>query len=154
MLDEAAEQPRIQRADLLFGIELDRCDLHVPSRSSTVTIIASLTSAMCWLKRTPISTSRAFAAPTPSPSPSGSTDACSLLDGPSKQYCEGDKSSGGSSTIEPTSSLDPLASLPRILAGDTLRRLAGDVAREAQLGRRLGRFDGLAVVGQQVNNLF
>ncbi|MFJ3671887.1 hypothetical protein ACIPSE_36080 [Streptomyces sp. NPDC090106] len=56
---------------------------------------------------------RAFAAPTPSPSPSGSTDACSLLDGPSKQYCEGDKSSGGSSTIDPTSSLDPLSSLAK-----------------------------------------
>ncbi|MGJ7020576.1 hypothetical protein J2Z78_006128 [Streptomyces griseorubens] len=58
---------------------------------------------------------RAVAAPTPTPS----DDPCDLLIGPAKQYCERDEggSSGGgggrSTFSDPTSALDPLASLAR-----------------------------------------
>ncbi|MGV9728852.1 hypothetical protein ACWDUE_15980 [Streptomyces albogriseolus] len=60
---------------------------------------------------------RATAAPTPSPTPSD--DNCDLIVGPAKDYCErgeGGGSSGGgrSGTFsDPTSALDPLASLAR-----------------------------------------
>ncbi|WP_431991386.1 hypothetical protein [Streptomyces albogriseolus] len=62
---------------------------------------------------------RAVAAPTPTPTPTGSSDPCDLIRGPAKDYCErgeGGGSSGGgrSSTFsDPTSALDPLASLAR-----------------------------------------
>ncbi|MFI9832443.1 hypothetical protein ACIHIX_32705 [Streptomyces sp. NPDC051913] len=60
---------------------------------------------------------RAFAAPTPSPtpSPSGSNDPCDLIHGPAKDYCEKGQGtgSGGSTTLDPTSSLDPLSSLAK-----------------------------------------
>ncbi|MDT6985286.1 hypothetical protein ACFSUJ_16130 [Streptomyces lusitanus] len=57
---------------------------------------------------------RAVAAPTPAPS----DDPCDLLIGPAKQYCERDEGGsgggGGRSTLnDPTSALDPLASLAR-----------------------------------------
>ncbi|WP_210592482.1 hypothetical protein [Streptomyces sp. GESEQ-35] len=58
---------------------------------------------------------RAVAAPTPSPTPSN--DNCDLIVGPAKDYCErGDNSSGtggGSTTLDPTSTLDPLSSLAK-----------------------------------------
>ncbi|MFJ7132653.1 hypothetical protein [Streptomyces fungicidicus] len=59
---------------------------------------------------------RATAAPTPSPTPSPtqSDDNCDLIVGPAKDYCERGESggSGRSSTLnDPTSTLDPLASL-------------------------------------------
>ncbi|MER7488153.1 hypothetical protein ABTY20_20025 [Streptomyces sp. NPDC126497] len=58
---------------------------------------------------------RAVAAPTPSPAPSD--DNCDLIVGPAKDYCEqGERSSrnGGSSTLDdPTTTLDPLASLAK-----------------------------------------
>ncbi len=62
---------------------------------------------------------RAVAAPTPTPTPTGSNDPCDLIRGPAKDYCErgeGGGSSGGgrSGTFsDPTSTLDPLASLAR-----------------------------------------
>ncbi|MFF5499883.1 hypothetical protein [Streptomyces aquilus] len=58
---------------------------------------------------------RAFAAPTPTPSPTSSNNPCDLLIGPSKDYCENDNGtgSGGSTTLDPTSSLDPLSSLAK-----------------------------------------
>ncbi|MFI0135753.1 hypothetical protein [Streptomyces luteogriseus] len=60
---------------------------------------------------------RATAAPTPSPSPSPSNDNCSLLSGRALEICEGDTGSGsgggGSSRIDPTSTLDPLSSLAK-----------------------------------------
>ncbi|MFD4524996.1 hypothetical protein ACFWP7_13955 [Streptomyces sp. NPDC058470] len=51
---------------------------------------------------------RAFAAPTPTPS-----DACGLLIGPAKQYCEEDSGTtgGGGGTTPLPSTLDPLSSL-------------------------------------------
>ncbi|GAA2549300.1 hypothetical protein GCM10010398_40740 [Streptomyces fimbriatus] len=60
---------------------------------------------------------RAAAAPTPTPTPSD--DPCDLLIGPAKQYCERDEDGGGSSggtsgpLNDPTSTLDPLASLAK-----------------------------------------
>ncbi|MFH9852739.1 hypothetical protein ACH4NV_02560 [Streptomyces althioticus] len=60
---------------------------------------------------------RALAAPTPSPTPSD--DNCDLIVGPAKDYCErgeGGSSGGGggrSTFNDPTSALDPLASLAR-----------------------------------------
>ncbi|MEY9992467.1 hypothetical protein ABIE67_004499 [Streptomyces sp. V4I8] len=57
--------------------------------------------------------SRAAAAPTPSPS----DDACSLIAGPAKKYCEQGSDSGGGggtpSLTDPTSTLDPLSSLAK-----------------------------------------
>ncbi|WP_231155707.1 hypothetical protein [Streptomyces sp. CNZ748] len=58
---------------------------------------------------------RATAAPTPSPTPTD--DNCDLIVGPAKDYCERGESgrrSGTSGTLsDPTSALDPLASLAR-----------------------------------------
>ncbi|MFJ7293142.1 hypothetical protein [Streptomyces collinus] len=57
---------------------------------------------------------RAFAAPTPSPSPSN--NACDLLRGEARDICEGDtgsRSGSGTSRLDPTSTLDPLASLAK-----------------------------------------
>jgi hypothetical protein len=58
---------------------------------------------------------RAFAAPTPKPTTSN--DPCDLIRGPAKDYCErgnGDKGTGGGSTsLDPTGTLDPLASLAK-----------------------------------------
>ncbi|MFF3347197.1 hypothetical protein [Streptomyces sp. NPDC002779] len=57
---------------------------------------------------------RAVAAPTPSPTPSD--DNCDLIVGPAKDYCESDNGSGrsgGSSTLDPTTTLDPLSSLAK-----------------------------------------
>ncbi|GGU37313.1 hypothetical protein [Streptomyces coeruleorubidus] len=59
---------------------------------------------------------RAVAAPTPSPTPSN--DNCSLLSGRAREICEGDTGSGGgsgggTSRLNPTSTLDPLSSLAK-----------------------------------------
>lgn len=61
--------------------------------------------------------SRAVAAPspTPTPSPSASNNACDLIRGPAKDYCEGGEG-GGSNRSAPTvtdDALDPLSSLAR-----------------------------------------
>ncbi|MFD8253628.1 hypothetical protein [Streptomyces werraensis] len=63
---------------------------------------------------------QAVAAPTPTPTPTGSNDPCDLIRGPAKDYCErgeggsGGGGGGGPSTLDdPTSALDPLASLAR-----------------------------------------
>ncbi|MER6348965.1 hypothetical protein ACWC10_26730 [Streptomyces sp. NPDC001595] len=63
-----------------------------------------------------IAATRALAAPTPNPSASPSNDPCDLIHGPAKDYCErgsesGSSRSGGSPTLDPTSTLDPLSSL-------------------------------------------
>ncbi|MER6284848.1 hypothetical protein [Streptomyces sviceus] len=61
---------------------------------------------------------RAAAAPTPTPTPTGSADNCSLLQGQARQICEGDSggTSGGSPSLNPTSTLDPMSSLAKSCA--------------------------------------
>ncbi|WP_309062984.1 hypothetical protein [Streptomyces sp.] len=62
---------------------------------------------------------RATAAPTPTPTPTNSNDPCDLIRGPAKDYCERGEDGGGSSggtsgpLNDPTSTLDPLASLAK-----------------------------------------
>ncbi|MFK4211639.1 hypothetical protein [Streptomyces sp. NPDC030920] len=58
--------------------------------------------------------SRAFADPSPSPSPSASNNACDLIRGPAKDYCErGDAGTSKSGTSTLDSTQDPLSSLAR-----------------------------------------
>ncbi|MGW8982059.1 hypothetical protein ACWGQ9_05310 [Streptomyces parvus] len=57
---------------------------------------------------------RAVADPTPTPSPSTSNDACDLIRGPAKDYCEGGEGAGSrTQDVPPTDALDPLSSLAR-----------------------------------------
>ncbi|MFG3007799.1 hypothetical protein [Streptomyces calvus] len=61
-----------------------------------------------------VTATRAIAAPTPTPTPSD--DNCDLIVGPAKEYCEKGRSgdSARSSTLDdPTTTLDPLASLAK-----------------------------------------
>ncbi|MFB7007624.1 MULTISPECIES: hypothetical protein [unclassified Streptomyces] len=77
---------------------------------STVAVIVAVQTALV------VFSARAFAAPSPSPSPSPSksNDACDLLIGPAKQYCEdGDAGAPSSVPSSPDNSLDPLSSLAR-----------------------------------------
>ncbi|MFF7859218.1 hypothetical protein [Streptomyces sp. NPDC007904] len=65
-----------------------------------------------------LSATRATAAPTPTPTPTNSNDPCDLIRGPAKDYCErGERSAGSSrdagSLDDPTTTLDPLASLAK-----------------------------------------
>ncbi|PWI16492.1 hypothetical protein DI272_21700 [Streptomyces sp. Act143] len=84
---------------------------------------------------------RAFAAPTPSPTPTPtkSDDPCSLIAGPAKKYCERGQNStgsGGSTTLDPTSSLDPLSSLAKGCADAaswTVDKLSGAVKDTANV---------------------
>ncbi|MEV5198652.1 hypothetical protein [Streptomyces sp. NPDC053720] len=58
--------------------------------------------------------SRAFAAPSPSPTPSESNNACDLIRGPAKDYCEsGDAAPKTNAPSTLDNSLDPLSSLAR-----------------------------------------
>ncbi|MGA5123459.1 hypothetical protein ACPCAG_09095 [Streptomyces pseudogriseolus] len=83
---------------------------------------------------------RATAAPTPSPTPSD--DNCDLIVGPAKDYCErGEGGSGGgggerSTLNDPTSALDPLASLARGCADAaswTVKQLSAAVEDTAEV---------------------
>ncbi|MET7293440.1 hypothetical protein ABZS79_15110 [Streptomyces griseoloalbus] len=56
--------------------------------------------------------------PTPTPTPTNSNDPCDLIHGPAKDYCEQGRSSGDSGGTsrnlnDPTTTLDPLASLAK-----------------------------------------
>ncbi|CAL9301022.1 hypothetical protein [Streptomyces sp. SudanB66_2053] len=85
--------------------------------------------------------SRAVAAPTPTPTPSN--DPCDLIHGPAKDYCErgeGGGSGGGggerSTLNDPTSALDPLASLARGCADAaswTVKQLSAAVEDTAEV---------------------
>ncbi|MEU6608928.1 hypothetical protein ABZ922_28425 [Streptomyces shenzhenensis] len=74
---------------------------------------------------------------TPSPSPTPSDNACELLIGPAKKYCEQDSNSGGSgSSNKLTSTLDPLASLAKGCADAaswTVRKLSDAVQQTANV---------------------
>ncbi|MFH8452797.1 hypothetical protein ACH4CD_26575 [Streptomyces fungicidicus] len=84
----------------------------MPGSRHRVLKLASLVAAV--QATTVLLATRAFAAPTPTPTPTESDDPCSLIAGPAKKYCERGRGSegGDSSTLnDPTSTLDPLASL-------------------------------------------
>ncbi|MGC3000698.1 hypothetical protein ACPF8X_20650 [Streptomyces sp. G35A] len=78
-----------------------------------------ITAAVAAVQATAVlSATRATAAPTPTPTPTNSNDPCDLIRGPAKDYCErGERSSGSSrdagSLDDPTTTLDPLASLAK-----------------------------------------
>lgn len=57
--------------------------------------------------------SRVAAAPSPSPEPGKSSDACSLIAGPARQYCEGDPAPKAKTPNSTDPALDPLTSLGR-----------------------------------------
>ncbi|MPY46185.1 hypothetical protein FNH04_41670, partial [Streptomyces phyllanthi] len=59
--------------------------------------------------------SQAYAAPTPTPTPSPSDNACDLIAGEARKYCEDGQGESGRSgtTLDPTSTLDPLSSLAK-----------------------------------------
>lgn len=77
--------------------------------------LLSLTGALAAVQTTAVLfATRAVADPTPSPTPTGSDDPCELIDGPAKDYCEEGQGTGadGAGTLDdPTTTLDPLASL-------------------------------------------
>ncbi|MET7744707.1 hypothetical protein [Streptomyces sp. NPDC005385] len=77
--------------------------------------VLKLTAALGTVQATAVLlATRAVAAPTPSPS--GSGDACGLIHGPAKNYCEGDNSGGGKTGLTGGglgSTLDPLSSLAK-----------------------------------------
>ncbi|MGW1745414.1 hypothetical protein ACWCRD_07335 [Streptomyces sp. NPDC002092] len=81
---------------------------------------------------------RASAAPTPTPTPTKSAGNCGLLTGQARQICEGD-SGGGSSgvtSLDPTSTLDPLSSLAKGCANAaswTINKLSGAVTETANV---------------------
>ncbi|MER5498990.1 hypothetical protein ABT096_17610 [Streptomyces sp. NPDC002561] len=79
----------------------------------------SLTAAVVGLQTTLVMLAgRAFAEPSPSPTPTStpSNDACDLIRGPAKDYCENGDGSAPSNGVAPSGlndSLDPLSSLAR-----------------------------------------
>ncbi|MFC8230949.1 hypothetical protein [Streptomyces sp. NPDC057287] len=78
--------------------------------------------------------SRAAAAPspTPTPSPSASNNACDLIRGPAKDYCEGEAGGGSRSTPPVTDdALDPLTSLARGCA-DAAAYLVGKLSEAVE----------------------
>ncbi|GAB2869375.1 hypothetical protein GCM10027074_41250 [Streptomyces deserti] len=66
-----------------------------------------------------LTATRALAAPTPTPTPSptASNDPCDLIHGPAKDYCERDNGganrTGGSTSYDPSVTVDPLSSLAK-----------------------------------------
>ncbi|WP_030250441.1 membrane protein [Streptomyces sp. NRRL S-455] len=83
----------------------------MPARHHVLKLGAAVTALQA---ATVLLATRAFAAPTPSPSPSN--NACDLLRGEVRERCEGDDGSGtggGSPSLDPTSTLDPLSSLAK-----------------------------------------
>ncbi|WP_458244580.1 hypothetical protein [Streptomyces sp. MAI_2237] len=81
----------------------------------------------------------AAAAPSPSPSPTKSNDPCDLIVGEAKKYCErgnSDKGPSGSTSLDPTSTLDPLSSLAKgcaKAASWTIDKLSGAVKETANV---------------------
>ncbi|GGW45991.1 hypothetical protein [Streptomyces griseoloalbus] len=82
---------------------------------------------------------RAVAAPTPTPTPTDGNNPCDLIRGPAKDYCERGKEgerTGGSTLNDPTTTLDPLASLAKgcaEAASWTVKKLSGAVEETANV---------------------
>ncbi|WP_328720793.1 hypothetical protein OHT52_15895 [Streptomyces sp. NBC_00247] len=74
---------------------------------------------------------RASAAPSPSPSPSASNNACDLIRGPAKDYCEGD---AGTRTTPPKTTDDPLDPLTSLAHGcaDAASYLIGQLSKAVE----------------------
>ncbi|MFB4423013.1 hypothetical protein C5F59_018165 [Streptomyces sp. QL37] len=72
--------------------------------------------------------------PTPTPSPSASNDACDLIRGPAKDYCEGEAGTGAGNRSTPPvtdDALDPLTSLARGCA-DAAAYLVGKLSEAVE----------------------
>ncbi|MCX4414680.1 hypothetical protein OOK43_15560 [[Kitasatospora] papulosa] len=93
----------------------------------------SLTAALSSLQvAAVVFASRASADPSPTPSPSSSNNACDLIRGPAKDYCEGEAGSGARSTPTVTDdALDPLTSLARGCA-DAAAYLVGKLSEAVE----------------------
>src|SRR5258708_7554631 len=81
---------------------------------------------------------RALAAPSPTPTPSGSatSDACALIRGPAKQYCEKGTPAPAKGGTDPNSTLDPLTSLAKGCADAaawTIGKLSEAVTKTSQV---------------------
>ncbi|MFF7360261.1 hypothetical protein [Streptomyces sp. NPDC008125] len=74
---------------------------------------------------------RAAAAPSPSPSPNASNNACDLIRGPAKDYCEGD---AGARTTPPNTTDDPLDPLTSLAHGcaDAASYLIGQLSKAVE----------------------
>ncbi|MGW9051426.1 hypothetical protein ACWGOT_15120 [[Kitasatospora] papulosa] len=93
----------------------------------------SLTAALSSLQvAAVVFASRASADPSPTPSPSSSNNACDLIRGPAKDYCDGEAGSGARSTPTVTDdALDPLTSLARGCA-DAAAYLVGKLSEAVE----------------------
>ncbi|RPE42721.1 hypothetical protein EDD90_5881 [Streptomyces sp. Ag109_O5-1] len=77
-------------------------------------LVASVQASLILLATHAVAAPSPSTSPSASPSPTTSSDACGLIAGPAKKYCEsgsGSGSSGGTTTDPLTSTLDPLSSL-------------------------------------------
>ncbi|MGW0780458.1 hypothetical protein [Streptomyces sp. NPDC002913] len=101
--------------------------LSVRASVLTATLSGFQVSAMLFATR-----AVAAPSPTPTPSPSASNDACDLIRGPAKDYCEGE--AGGSARTTPSvtdDALDPLTSLARGCA-DAAAYLVGKLSEAVE----------------------
>ncbi|MFI2348770.1 hypothetical protein ACH492_17310 [Streptomyces sp. NPDC019443] len=82
------------------------------SRRRALSIVAAVTGIQT---AAVLLSAHAFAAPTPTPTPSKSNDPCDLIRGPARDYCDNGDPGGAARTgpPDPTTALDPLASLAR-----------------------------------------
>ncbi|MEU1464416.1 hypothetical protein ABZ467_27670 [Streptomyces sp. NPDC005727] len=84
----------------------------MPANRRVLTLAAAVTAVQT---AAVLMATHAFAAPSPSPSPTKSDDACDLIHGAAKQFCEKDGGSSKKGLTTPdnplTSTLDPLSSL-------------------------------------------
>jgi hypothetical protein len=79
---------------------------------------------------------RAAAAPSPTPSPSATSDPCGLISGPAQSYCTKGNPSAPAKGTNPTSTLDPLASLGKgcaEAAAWTIDKLSTAVTKTTQV---------------------
>ncbi|GGV84642.1 hypothetical protein GCM10010294_62970 [Streptomyces griseoloalbus] len=100
--------------------------------------LLALTGAVAAVQATAVLfATRSVAAPTPTPTPTDSNNPCDLIHGPAKDYCEQGESGGTSRTLDdPTTTLDPLASLAKgcaEAASWTVKKLSGAVEETANV---------------------
>ncbi|MET9483210.1 hypothetical protein [Streptomyces sp. NPDC006638] len=79
---------------------------------------------------------RAAAAPTPTPTPSATNNACDLIRGPARSYCDNGETRRGLAPTDPADALDPLSSLARGCAESAswvVEKLSGAVEETADV---------------------